>query len=312
MRANEIPLFRSEEKLNRAVLRLSKLTGQRASHVFSLFGIDEEYFVIDRGRFLLRPDLARFFFEKKLGRIGNAKWSLITDMGVNLLDFQENPFLFIILLTAILRAVHEHAGLLRISTGSTEEEISFAGDGFGWRAAGDFPHPAISITVIQAVVADSLELLLDEIGDLKPSREKLWQIVVPVLQKHLKTFPADKRKNFSQWIDKKSVAVFEGVLSESELHNLHDFFLEHYVETLQREALLLFKRFQTQAKKNKKTDLFLKANRAAGKLKKLLSQIEGMGLEAKGEIFSELIEPKMAKFRFFIDRLEAVVDNAKR
>jgi len=54
---SKIPLLRSDKKLNHEVLRLLKLTGIEATHAFSTVGLEQEYFVIDRGLRNLRPDL---------------------------------------------------------------------------------------------------------------------------------------------------------------------------------------------------------------------------------------------------------------
>ncbi|PJD97865.1 MAG: glutamine synthetase [Parachlamydia sp.] len=54
---SKIPLLRSDKKLNHEVLRLLKLTGIEAGHAFSTVGLEQEYFVIDRGLRNLRPDL---------------------------------------------------------------------------------------------------------------------------------------------------------------------------------------------------------------------------------------------------------------
>lgn len=53
----KIPLLRSDEKLNAAALRLLKLSGIKASRVYSTLGLEQEYFVIDRNLRNLRPDL---------------------------------------------------------------------------------------------------------------------------------------------------------------------------------------------------------------------------------------------------------------
>ncbi len=54
---HKIPLLRSEEKLNTAALRLTRLCGVSANRVFSTLGAEQEYFAVDRSLFLLRPDL---------------------------------------------------------------------------------------------------------------------------------------------------------------------------------------------------------------------------------------------------------------
>ncbi|MCQ2389077.1 MAG: glutamine synthetase III [Kiritimatiellae bacterium] len=51
------PLLRSTHALSRAVERLMKLFGQPKAHVSVTLGAEQEYFLIDRGFFLQRPDL---------------------------------------------------------------------------------------------------------------------------------------------------------------------------------------------------------------------------------------------------------------
>ncbi|CCB86296.1 glutamine synthetase III family protein [Parachlamydia acanthamoebae] len=54
---SKIPLLRSDRKLNEEVLRLLKLTGIEATRAYSTLGLEQEYFVVDRGLRNLRPDL---------------------------------------------------------------------------------------------------------------------------------------------------------------------------------------------------------------------------------------------------------------
>lgn len=504
---HKIPLLRSDEKLNRVALKLCKMTATSSGRVFSTLGAEQEYFVIDRRLFLLRPDLvlagrtvygarppkgqeledhyfgsikdrvlafmrefedaalqigipvktrhnevapaqhevaplferaplacdhnillmelmrgyalkhdlACLFHEKPfMGINGSGKhnnWSLATDMGLNLLDPKENSLLFLTLLTAVLRAVHEHSALLRASIASSGndhrlggseapptilsvylgaalekivEEIieekkgtptlksidlgllalprhvadpsdrnrtsffAFTGNKFEFRAVGSSAHPALPITVINAIVADSLELILDEIsskvGDEKLSQEALFESALPILRKHLKesqkvVFSGNNyaeewekeadirglpniRKSFDaffQFIQKKTIAVFEGILSEQELKSRFEILVEQYVKTMQIESELMIELFQTQilpaAQKDMKErgieePLIEKALNALSELKKILSQMSDMGFEAKGKVFCELASQKMEQLRFLVDQLEGVVDNA--
>ena len=54
---NKIPLLRSDSKINDSVLRLLKLTGNKAKNVFSVLGWEQEYFVIERALKDKRSDL---------------------------------------------------------------------------------------------------------------------------------------------------------------------------------------------------------------------------------------------------------------
>ncbi len=53
----KIPLMRSDAKLNQAALRLLNLLEIEAHSVFSTLGCEQEFFLIDRAFYLLRPDL---------------------------------------------------------------------------------------------------------------------------------------------------------------------------------------------------------------------------------------------------------------
>lgn len=504
---HRIPLLRSEEKLNTAVLKLLHLCGQAAGRAFSTLGAEQEYFVIDRSLFLLRPDLLlsgrtvfgakppkgqeledHYFgsvkdrvmafmreFEEAALRLGvpvktrhnevapaqhevaplferaslaidhnvllmelmrgialkhdlacllhekpfmgingsgkHNNWSIATDLGENLLDPQENSLVFLTLLTAVLRAVHEHAGLLRASIASAGNDhrlggseapptilsvylgealeklvegilqgkkgeitlrsidlglmaiprheadpsdrnrtsfFAFTGNKFEFRAVGASAQCALPICVINAIVADSLQLILDElasaVGDRSLNGEALFEAALPVLRKHLKSaqkvlFSGNNysmewereaaerglpniRKSFhalAQFIEKKSVRVFEGILTEDELHSRYEIWVEQYVKTMQIETNLMIEMFQTQVLPAAQKDmiqrglqepLIVQAIKAAGELKKLHSQTGDLGWEAKGKVYCELIVPKMAELRSFVDQLEMVVDNA--
>ena len=101
--------------------------------------------------------LACLLHEKPFAGInGSGKhcnWSLATDTGINLLDPTDTPhnnMHFLILLTAILHAVHRHSGLLRASIGSASND---------YRLGGHEAPPAI----ISVYLGQELEALLEEI-----------------------------------------------------------------------------------------------------------------------------------------------------
>lgn len=255
----KIPLLRSEEKLQKAVLRLLNLADIPAAFAFPTLGPEQEYFAIDRKRFCSRPDLllagrtvygakpakgqeledhyfssitdrsiafmrdfeeaahllgiplktrhnevapaqhevaplferasiavdhnlmlmqlmrqralrhdlACLFHEKPFAGInGSGKhcnWSIATDTGLNLLSPQEDSFVFIVLLTAIIRAVHEHAPLLRASIGSA---------GNDWRLGGSEAPP----TILSIYLGEELERLIDKIAHGKQVEEMRKEI----------------------------------------------------------------------------------------------------------------------------------------
>lgn len=104
-----------------------------------------------------KHDLSCLLHEKPFaGLNGSGKhcnWSLATDGGVNLLDPTSTPehnLHFLILLTAILEAVHTHASLIRASIGSA---------GNDHRLGGHEAPPAI----LSVYLGNELERLLDNI-----------------------------------------------------------------------------------------------------------------------------------------------------
>jgi len=506
----KIPLLRSEEKLNTAVLRLLNLCSVPADSAYSTLGIEQEYFVIDRSLFLLRPDLLfagrtvfgakspkgqeledHYFgpiknrvmayirdfedaalrlgipvktrhsevapgqyevaplFEKAslaadhnlqlmelmrqlaakhdlacllhekpfMGINGSGKhnnWSIATDKGLNLLDPQANSLVFLTMLTAVLRAVHEHAALLRASIGSAgndhrlggseapptilsvylgdalerivhgvlygkKEEITlrtidlglraiprheadasdrnrtsffaFTGNKFEFRAVGASAHCAKPASVINAIVADSLQGLLDEIGALTKGRQlsssDLFTAALSVLRKSLKVaepvlfggnnYSAEWEKaaatrglpnirksflSFGEWISKKTVRAFEGILSEAELHSRYEVFVEQYAKAMNIEVNLMIELFQTEVLPAAQKDfhqrgasaqfapLLDKAQTAAEELKKIQAQMANLDWEARAKIFCEAGALQMESLRKVVDEIETVVDNA--
>lgn len=274
----------------------------------------------------------------------HCNWSLSTDSGLNLLDPSDTPhnnLHFLILLTAILHGVHQHAGLLRASVGSASndyrlggheappailsiylgeeleallEEIeakgmpsavqekghydlgigslldlvkdktdrnrtspmAFTGNKFEFRAVGSSANPSFSVTVLNLIVADSLNLLLDDIEQhLKEvkhhSPESLIQAVMPVLQKYLiaskpirfagdnyseawtkeahkKGLPniARSPRAFKYLTDPETMRIFDQVLTPQELASRQDILMEHYAHNMNIEAHLIVDIFRTQ------------------------------------------------------------------
>lgn len=295
-----------------------------------------------------KHDLACLLHEKPFhGLNGSGKhsnWSLSTDSGINLLDPSDTPESsahFLILLVAILTAIHEHATLLRASIGSAandyrlggheappaiisvylgveleavlnsiEEKVShtrydgkgkydfgipiipdlskdntdrnrtspfaFTGNKFEFRAVGSSSNPAFPITVLNSIVAESLNQILDEIeanikGKKLSTQDILVQAAMPVLVKYIKKskpirFAGD---NYSQsWVkeaakrhlpnikksidafpslkSEKTIKVFEGILNKHELLSRYEVMTETYVHTLNIEAKLMVDLFYTQ------------------------------------------------------------------
>jgi len=315
----------------------------------SSVAIDHNLLLMELMRHIaIKHDLTCLLHEKPFAGInGSGKhcnWSLATDTGINLLDptdTPENNTHFLILLVAILDAVHKHSALLRASIASAANDhrlggheappaiisvylgdeletildniektgahkrttskgsydlnipitphltrdytdrnrtspFAFTGNKFEFRAVGSSLSPSFPMTVLNAIVADSLNHILDEIyenlkSNKSPSKQELAKAVLPVLQKYLKqsrhirfggdnyshAWEVEAKKRglpvvkksidaFEALISKSSIRVFEGVLKEQELKSRHDILLETYSHTIAIEIRVMIDLFQTQ------------------------------------------------------------------
>ena len=291
-----------------------------------------------------RRDLAVLLHEKPFAHINgsgkHSNWSLMTNNGLNLLDptdTPENNLHFLILLVAILSAIHKHNALVRASVGSASNDdrlggheappaiisaylgqeleelldnieskgshvspkskkkydfglsiipdlpkdqtdrnrtspFAFTGNKFEFRAVGSSQNPAFAITVINAIVAESLNEILDEIEKKsKNIKAKLVKTTMDVLQHHIKKckgvrfsgdnythaweVEAKKRglanhknslESFSAMVDPKTIKAFKGILTEEELKSRYEIVVEQYIANIEIEAKLIIEFFRTK------------------------------------------------------------------
>jgi glutamine synthetase len=277
--------------------------------------------------------------EKPFARInGSGKhcnWSLATDTGLNLLDPNQPQLLFLIVLTAVIHAVHDHSTLLRASIATPgndhrlggheappaiisvylgealekwlnniEEDrahqskagqalnlgippipdvpldetdrnrtspFAFTGNKFEFRAVGSSQNCALPVSVLNVIVADSLNQIIDEIEKGVMKKKPLKDVALNAVRKFLKAsravrfsgdgYSASWRKEakkrklpviekslnaFAEFSTPKSIKVFEGVLSKRELESRVEIMTERYCKILNIEARLLHEMFQTQ------------------------------------------------------------------
>jgi glutamine synthetase len=141
-------------------------------------------------------------------------------------------------------------------------------------------------------------------------------------------------------IDRKSLSLFSGILSEGELQSRFEVLVEQYAKTMQIEARLLVELFQTHIlpavlkdQKNRADallaiqQLHLRSDSQLHSLKELSKALEeaicaieevdkiqkqtfDLGWEAKAKVFAELAFPKMEQARTYIDALELMTDGA--
>jgi glutamine synthetase len=262
----------------------------------------------------------------------HCNWSLATDTGINLLnptELPENNLNFLILITAILKAVHDHSSLLRASIGSAANDFrlggheappaiisvylgeelenvlqnieekgihtrtlrknnydlgavipdftkentdrnrtspfAFTGNKFEFRAVGSSANPSFSMTVLNTIVAESLDDMLDEIEkSMTSSKKNLLEVALPVIRKYLKAsrdirFAGDnyseewakeaKRRNlpnikksieaFEAVKSEKTARTFEGILTKQELQSRYEILAETYSHAVNIETKLM-------------------------------------------------------------------------
>lgn len=151
--------------------------------------------------------------------------------------------------------------------------FAFTGNKFEFRAVGSSANPAFSITVLNLIVAESLNAIMDEIEkNIKHQKsDDLGKAILPVLHKY---FIASKPIRFSgdnyseAWVkeakkrglpnlkkspeafpvltDANTVKLFEGVLAEPELASRQEIAYEHYVYNMNIEVNLMIDMFNTQ------------------------------------------------------------------
>lgn len=154
--------------------------------------------------------------------------------------------------------------------------FAFTGNKFEFRAVGSSANPAFPMTVLNAIVAESLDKIMDEIeanldSRKVPSLDRLIEATMPVIRKYLKAsrrirFSGDnyseewkkeaaKRsipnisKSFEAFDALKSdstVDLFKGILNKHELISRYEVALERYTTTLNIETKVMLDMFHTQ------------------------------------------------------------------
>ncbi len=104
----------------------------------------------------------------------HANWSLATDTGINLFnptDTPENNWHFLVMVTAVLHAVHSHAALLRASVGSASNDL---------RLGGHEAPPAIMSVYLGEVLDNLIETIIKG-GQHKSGKKAAYDLGVPLI-----------------------------------------------------------------------------------------------------------------------------------
>lgn len=223
-------------------------------------------------------ELACLFHEKPfVDRAGSAKkcsWTIYTDQGENLLS--DTSSLAPTLLQAFRQTIGDYGALLfaAVASAGNEERLffphtvsygqegffTFAGGAIHTKALGASMDPTLFFTLLQATLAESLELFLDQMADPVEQKPPIYHI--------------QEKKGYyalQPLTDKKTIRVLDGVLSREDLRAVYEGKIKEYVEAKERETEF----FETP------------------EIQKIKSQMADLGWEAKGKIYSDLITPKI-------------------
>lgn len=149
--------------------------------------------------------------------------------------------------------------------------FAFTGNKFEFRAVGASQNCAFPTTILNVIVADSLNQIVDEIEKGLLKKKTLKDVVPGVIRKFLKesrpvrftgdNYSASWQKEakkrrlpifekslhaFSELLKPESIEVFEGVLSKSELESRYEIMNERYCKVINIEARILHEMFNTQ------------------------------------------------------------------
>lgn len=153
--------------------------------------------------------------------------------------------------------------------------FAFTGNKFEFRALGSSASPAMAVTVLNTIVADSLEKMLVAIekklnGKKPKNQDDLIQAAFPVVRSFLKASKnirftgdnyscewikeAEKRGlpnikksvyAFKAFLDKKTLAAFSGILTSEEIQGRYEILLDHFGHAINIEANLMIELFKS-------------------------------------------------------------------
>lgn len=200
----------------------------------------------------------------------------------------------------------------------------FNGNGFVFHGFSSMHNPGFAMTVIQATVADSLHLILDEISDVVKSSDlsklaPLFLVLKNRLLEAKSAIQADEntkiefRPNiFNSFLEPKTSRAFENILSESELRTWQKRYYESYARKMKlhlQKTLDLCKQhilpnILNSSPENIRSffspqDIGIFMQHIAT-LEKILLQSEDLGEEIQSKLFFELGEPAIGSiWQFF-------------
>ena len=153
--------------------------------------------------------------------------------------------------------------------------FAFTGNKFEFRAVGSSSHPAFPVTILNAIVADRLNQIVDEMEKEVAGRvlnpKELFYLAIPFLKRYFtdsravlfggNAYTEEWRQEaanrklpnipksfhaFSELLKAKSLLVLQGIFSEDEVKSRYEVMVERYVKSFSIEAHLMIELFRTE------------------------------------------------------------------
>ena len=153
--------------------------------------------------------------------------------------------------------------------------FAFTGNKFEFRAVGASSHPAFPVTILNAIVADRLNQIVDEMEKEVAGRvlnpKELFSLAIPFLKRYFtdsravlfggNAYTEEWRQEaanrklpnipksfhaFSELLKAKSLLVLQGIFSEDEVKSRYEVMVERYVKSFSIEAHLMVELFRTE------------------------------------------------------------------
>lgn len=149
--------------------------------------------------------------------------------------------------------------------------FAFTGNKFEFRAVGSMSSPTMPITVINLIVAESLNEIMDDIEQVVGGGEPNLDSIIPILRKYViksknirfegDNYSADWVReaesrqlpnieksiySYKSLLSPATVKLYEGVLTQEELNSRYEILCENYANILSIEAKVIIELFETQ------------------------------------------------------------------
>ncbi len=190
----------------------------------------------------------------------------------------------------------------------------FTRNGFSFQGFKPLAQLSFFMSAIQSAVADSLELILDELSGsfrLPVLRKRLEEAQSVIFCEHIPSSKSDFHPRvFESFLEQKTMRCFGKVLNENELGLCHAFFLKHYAKEMLIEAQLMARLFRTQIlpeilKNSQQRQIeapsfpIEKTIQVFDELDKVLEASRDLGEEIQAKLFFEIGVPLMISARQF-------------